>query len=264
MFPLVPFPSPQEVILFALILSRVAGIFAALPVFGGQRLPMHIKVIAVMMITLACFPSLKTTPPIMPGDAFGLGLLVLCEVMVGLTLAFITQVIFSAVEFCGQIIGMQMGFTMSQILDPTMGNQAQIISVMQTLLATLLFLSLNIHHLFIRSIVDSFSVIPIGGWHMSGEIINFIIRQTTDIFVIGVRLAAPVMVSLLMTSVALGIMSRAFPQMNIFMISMPLNIGIGFTILGSTILVFIHVLEVSFGQVKGHIDTLFRLMAKGG
>ena len=81
---------------------------------------------------------------------------------------------------------------------------------------------------------------------------------------IGIRLAAPVMVSLLLATVALGIMARAFPQMNIFIVSMPLNIGLGFLIMGGTLMIFFHVLEVSFGNLSGHIITLFRLMAKGG
>jgi len=264
MFPLLPFPSQREVIAFVLVLTRVAGIFAALPVFGGQRLPLQIRVVAVLMITLVTFPSLAVIPPVMPPDAFALGMLVLCEMAIGLALAFIAQIVFSAVEFGGQIVGMQMGLTISQIIDPTRGSQVQIMSVLQTLFATLVFLSLNIHHMFIRAIVDSFHIIPIGGWHLNGEIITFLVRRATDIFVIGIRLAAPVMVSLLLTSVALGVMARAFPQMNIFMISLPLNIGIGFVALGTTLMVYLHVLEISFGQVKGQIDTLFRLMTKGG
>ena len=264
MFPLLPFPSPREVIFFMLVLSRVAGIFAALPVFGGRRLPIRIKVVTVFMITLVCFPTLSIAVPETPTDVFSLGLLALSELMVGLTLAFITQIIFAAVEFSGQIIGMQMGFTISSIIDPSQGTQTQIMSVVQTLFATLMFLSMNIHHLFIRTIIDSFRVIPLGGWHLNGELLNFLIQRTADIFIIGIRLAAPVMVALLLTTVALGIMARSFPQMNVFMISMPLNIGLGLIILGMTLTIFFHVLEVSFGHLKGQIDTLYRLMAKGG
>ena len=264
MFPLLPFPSPQEVILFALVLSRVAGMFSALPVFGGKRLPLRIKVFTVVAITLTCFPILSLTPPDMPNDILTLGVLALREVMVGVTLSFITQILFSAVEYSGQIIGMQMGFTISSIIDPTSGNQTQIMSVMQTLLATLMFLSMNVHHMFIRSIVESFRIIPLGVWHLNGEIITFLTRATADIFVLGVRLAAPVMVALLLTSVTLGIMARAFPQMNVFMISFPLNIGIGFIVLGLTLVIFFHVLEVSFGSVRVQVETLLRLMAKGG
>ena len=264
MFPLSPLPSPREVIFFMLVLSRVAGIFAALPVFGGRRMPLRIKAVTVMMITLVCFPTLSVTPPQVPTDAFSLALLVFSEVMVGLTLAFITQIIFAAVEFSGQIIGMQMGLTISSILDPSQGTQTQIMSVIQTLFATLMFLSLNIHHLFIRAIMDSFKVIPLGGWHLSGELVNFLVMRTADIFIIGIRLAAPVMVALLLTTVALGVMARAFPQMNIFMISLPLNIGLGLLILGMTLTIFFHVLEVSFGNLSAQITALFRLMAKGG
>jgi flagellar biosynthetic protein FliR len=264
MFPLLPFPSPREVIYFMLVLSRVAGIFAALPVFGGRRMPIRVKVVTVFMITLVCFPTLSVTLPQQPSDAFTLALLAFSEIMIGLTLAFITQIIFAAVEFSGQIIGMQMGLTISSILDPSQGTQTQIMSVIQTLFATLMFLSLNIHHLFIRAILDSFRVIPLGGWHLSGELVNFLVMRTADIFIIGIRLAAPVMVALLLTTVALGIMARAFPQMNIFMISMPLNIGLGLIILGMTLTIFFHVLEVSFGQLNDQIIILYRLMAKGG
>lgn len=264
MFPLLPFPSPREVIFFMLVLSRVAGIFAALPVFGGRLMPLRIKAITVIMITLVCFPTLSVAIPQIPPDVFSFALLVFSEVMIGLTLAFITQIVFAAVEFSGQIIGMQMGMTISSILDPSRGTQTQIMSVIQTLFATLMFLSQNIHHMFIRAIMDSFRVIPLGGWHLNGELVNFLVMRTADIFIIGIRLAAPVMVALLLANVALGIMARAFPQMNIFMISMPLHIGLGLLILGMTLTIFFHVLQVSFGNLNGQIEALFRLMAKGG
>ncbi|MFA7403601.1 MAG: flagellar biosynthetic protein FliR [Pelobacteraceae bacterium] len=264
MYQLLPFTSPREVIFFMLVLSRVAGIFAALPVFGGRTLPLRIKVITILMITLVCFPALSVQMPQVPSDAFTLALLAFSEIMIGLTLAFITQIIFAAVEFSGQIIGMQMGLTISSIIDPSRGTQTQIMSVIQTLFATLIFLSLNIHHIFIRAIMDSFRVIPLGGWHLSGELLNFLVMRTADIFIIGIRLAGPVMVALLLTTVALGIMARAFPQMNIFMISLPLNIGLGLIVLGMTLTIFFHVLEVSFGNLKSQIEVLFRLMAKGG
>ncbi|HIJ94425.1 MAG TPA: flagellar biosynthetic protein FliR [Desulfuromonadales bacterium] len=264
MYPLFPFPSPREVIFFVLVLSRVAGIFAAMPVFGGRRLPLTIKAATVFMLALVCFPTLAVAMPEVPGDLFSLALLVLGEVMVGLTLAFITQIIFAAVDFSGQIIGMQMGLTISSIIDPSQGTSNQIMSVIQTLFATLTFLALNVHHLFIRAIIDSFRVIPLGGWHLRGELITVLVMGMADVFIIGIRLAAPVMVALLLTTVALGIMARAFPQMNIFMLSLPLNIGLGLIILAMTLTIFFHVLEVSFGRLGGQIETLFRLMAKGG
>ena len=265
MFPFVsPLPGPADVFLFALILCRIAGLFAAIPVFGGKRLPTRIKIIVVVSITLVCLPVLQLSAPPVPKDVFTIGLMVLKEILIGLTLAFITQVIFAAIEFSGQIIGMQMGFSIASVIDPSMGTQTQIMSVVQTLLATLFFLSLNIHHIFIRAIVDSFRIIPLGGWQMSEELINFLISVTADVFILGVRLAAPVMVTLLLTSVVLGVMARSFPQMNVFMVSFPLNIGLGFLVLGATLLLFFHVLELSFGALNNQVQMLFRLLAKGG
>ena len=264
MFPFVtPLPSPSDIFLFALILCRIAGLFAALPVFGGKSLPVNIKIVVVLAITLVCLPILRIAPPPVPKDAFGVGLMILREMLIGLTLAFVTQVVFSAVEFSGQIIGMQMGFSIASVIDPAMGNQTQIMSVMQTLLATLLFLSLNIHHVFIRAIIDSFNIIPLGGWQMNEALIRFLVRVAADVFILGIRLAAPVMVTLLLTSVVLGVMARAFPQMNVFMVSFPLNIGLGFMMLGATLLLFFHVLELSFGTLGGQVQMLFQLMAKG-
>ena len=265
MFPFVsPLPNQSDVFLFALVLCRIGGLFAALPVFGGRRLPSRIKVVAVFAITLVCFPILQINVPPLPSDAFTLGLLVMREMLIGLTLAFITQIIFAAVEFSGQIIGLQMGFSIASVVDPSMGGQAQIMSVMQTLLATLFFLSLNIHHVFIHAIVDSFAIIPLGGWAMSDSLIHFLVKAASDVFVLGIRLAAPVMVALLLTSVALGIMARAFPQMNVFMVSFPLSIGLGFMVLGMTLTIFFHVLEVSFGNLANQVTIIFRLLAKGG
>ena len=113
----------------------------------------------------------------------------------------------------------------------------------------LLFMTLGVHHVFIRAIVESYSLIPVGAWHMSGGLIHFLIAATSGLFVLGVKLAAPVMVSLLAAGVVLGIMARSFPQMNIFMISFPLNIGIGFLVLGFSLLAFSQTLDGCFRRV---------------
>lgn len=265
MFPFTsPLPSPADIFLFALVLCRIAGLFAAMPLLGGRRVPMRFKAAMVFGIATVTMPVLQLTPLPIPADMFGLGILVVKEMLVGVTLGFITQLIFAAVEFSGQIIGMQMGFSISQLIDPAQGNQAQIMSVMQILLASLFFLSLNIHHLFIQAIVDSFKVVPIAGWQMSEELIRFLVQVSSELLVLGIRIAAPVMVTLLLASVVLGVMARTFPQMNVFMISFPMKIGLGFIVLGSTLLIFFHVLEVSFGQLKQQIDTVYQLMSKGG
>lgn len=257
-----PFISLAQFTLFTLVMGRMAGIFAALPLFGGERVPRSIRAAAILSMTLVCFPILNLRGQTLPTDFISLFVMVISETLIGITLGITARALFGAVEFCGQMVGMQMGFSMSSLFDPAMGQQP-LMAVFQGLLASLLFLTMGVHHVFIKAMVESFSVIPLGGWHMSGELMTFLISTTSGIFVLGIKLAAPVMVSLLAATVMLGIMARAFPQMNVFMISMPLNIGVGFLALGLSLLVFMHTLEVSFGGLSRQIETVFRLLSQG-
>ncbi len=260
MFPLLPFINLNDVAFFALVLGRLAGIFSAIPMFGGERVPLMIRVAVILSMTLVCYPLLKMKAPQLPVDTLSIVILVIRETLIGISLGLLSQAIFAAVEFCGQLVGMQMGFSMASMFDPTMG-QVPLMSVFQVLLATLLFLTLNIHHIFIRAIIDSYSVIPPGNWHMSAGLMKYLIKVSGDIFVLGIKLAAPVMVTLLATGVVLGIVSRSFPQMNIFMVSMPLNVGVGLLMLGLSLLVFFHTLQNTFGLIDEQINVLFKLFS---
>lgn len=258
--PSLPFSTVYEFSFFTLVLGRVAGIFAATPIFGGKMVPMRVKAGIALAMTLLLYPVIRTKVPQLPVDSVSLVILVIRETLIGITLGLVSQAIFSAVEFCGQIIGMQMGFAIVSLFDPSQGTQTPILSVLQTLLATILFMALGVHHIFIRSIVESYQLIPPGSWHMSGELLKIVTSLISGIFVLGVKLAAPVMVSLLAATVLLGIMSRIFPQMNVFILSLPLNVGLGFLILGMTILSFMHSLEKSFSDIPFQIKTLFRVL----
>ena len=260
MFPLFPFPDMAEFSLFTLVLGRMAGLFSAIPLFGGKIVPARVKVATVFAMALVFFPVVRAKLPLLPTDSISLGLLTVREALIGLSLGLLSQVIFSAVEFCGQIIGMQMGFSAAAQFDPTMGTQVSIMSVVQNLLAILLFMALGMHHVFIRAIVESYEVVPVGAWHMSGGLLQFVIAATTGVFILAIKLAAPVMASLLAATVALGVMSRSFPQMNIFMISFPLNIGLGFVVLGVTLLVFFRTLGHAFDSLGQQIAVLFRFL----
>ena len=260
MLSLFHFPYPAEFTLFTLVLGRMGGLFSAIPLFGGKGVPARIKITIVFTMTLIFFPVVRAHLTRVPTDVLSLGLLVSREVLIGLSLGLLSQVIFSAVEFCGQFIGMQMGFTTASLFDPTMGTQVSVLSVLENLLATLLFMTLGMHHLFLRAIVDSYEVIPLGAWHMSPELLTFVVTTTGGIFVLAIKLAAPLMASLLAATVSLGVMARIFPQMNIFMMSFPLNIGLGFIVLGITVKVFFNILGSSFLSLSQQITTLMRLL----
>lgn len=254
-----PFATIDDFTSFALVLGRIAGIFAAIPLFGGRRVPLTIRGAAILAMSLVLFPVVSGHIRQMPHDTISLVVLIIRETMVGLTLSLLSQMIFAAVSFCGQMIGTQMGLSIASLLNPDIG-QVTVISNLQDLIATLLFLSLGIHHVFIRAIVESYSIVPVGAWHMSEGLIRTIVSATSGLFILAIKLAAPVMVALLLAGVMLGIMARSFPQMNVFMVSFPLNIGIGFIVLGFTLLAFSRTLAYAFNALPGQISLLFRLM----
>jgi flagellar biosynthetic protein FliR len=261
MFSLTSFATINDFTMFSLVLGRMAGILASIPIFGSKAVPMRIKATLIFAMTLLLYPTIKAHLPQLPADSISLGLLVVRETLIGLTLGIISQVVFAAVEFCGQLVGMQMGISIAALFDPNTQNNVPTMALFEGILAMLLFMALGVHHLFIRALVESYQVIPVGAWHMSGELLKFLIDSTTSIFLLGIKLAAPVMVALLATTVALGIMARTFPQMNIFMISMPLNIGVGFLILGLSLHVFLRTLQHGFGGMALQIKTLFKLLS---
>jgi flagellar biosynthetic protein FliR len=257
---LFPFLDMAEFSLFSLVLGRMAGLFSAIPLFGGKMVPARVKLATVFAMTLVFFPIVRAGLPQIPTDSVSLGLLMIREALIGVSLGLLSQVIFSAVEFCGQIIGHQMGFNAASLFDPAMGTQVSIVSVMLNLFGVLIFMVMGMHHVFIRAIVESYSVVPVGAWHISGGLLQFMIATTTGIFILAIKLAAPVMVSLLAATVALGIMARSFPQMNIFMISFPLNIGLGLMVMGITLMIFFRTLGHAFNGMGEQIAALFRLL----
>lgn len=259
--PSLPFATLDQMLVFTLVLGRVSGILAATPMFGGKLVPNRVKAALAFALALVLFPILIPKMPAVPTDIISFGLLMVKEALVGISLGLLSQIIFAAVEFCGLIVSTQMGLSISLQFDPTLGTQVSSISVFQNLLAMLLFLSLGAHHLYFSAIVESYQLLPVGSWQMSGDVLAFFTKAVGGIFVLGIKLAVPVMASLLAVTVMLGIMARVFPQMNVFMVSMPLNIGLGFLFLGLSLMAFVSSLEKAFGAIPEQIRTLMRLLA---
>lgn len=256
-----PLKALADLIPFALVLARVAGLFMAIPMFGARLVPNRVKAVLIFAMALLLFPIIRLQAIPAADDSLSLILLVVREALIGLTLGAISQFVFAAVEFSGQMVGTQMGISIAAQFDPTTQNNVPTMAIFEGVLATLIFLALDVHHFFIKGMVESYQLIPLGAWHVSGGLLKFLVQASTGLFVIAIKLAAPVSVALLATSVALGIVARSFPAMNVFMVSMPLNIGIGFLILGISLPVFLRVLQGSFGGFVNQMHTLFRLLA---
>ncbi len=240
-------------LVLALIFLRIATALALMPLFGYRGLPLPIKV------GLAAFLSLLLLPLVqLPADwnLRQTGLLsfiglAIPEIITGLLIGMVSNFIFYGVELAGQFLGIQMGFSIAQVMDPSMEEQVSIISQLQYLFATLIFLTFNGHHFLLEGLQQTFQAIPLGGVHLPSGIFALFVKLSGEIFVAAIKIAAPVMAALLISEVALGIIARTVPQMNIFLVGFPLKIGIGLIGLALTLPMFAYILEVLWKNFQG-------------
>ncbi len=217
---------------FLLVFIRVFAIIYSFPFLGGKNVPWQAKsglagVLSIIFLSL--IPAQR-----IPLNVWIIGIGVIKEFLIGFTLGFIIRLVFDGIQLGGQFIGYQMGFAIVNVIDPYSSNQVSIIAQFKTLLAILIFLTINGHYILIAAIKKSFLLVPILGWSLKGPLTSQILRLTGNIFAIGLKIAAPVLVTLIFTHIALALVARTMPQINVFIVGFPLEIGVGFFILGAS------------------------------
>jgi flagellar biosynthetic protein FliR len=208
-------------------LTRILGLIAIAPPFGNNSVPIRVKLMLGILLTLIVAPTL---PPLSNADPLSLtGMLILAQqFVIGIAMGFIIRVIFAGLEMAGEIMGLTMGLGFATFFDPNTKGHSSAISQLLVLITTLLFLSLNIHHYMFRALIESFYTIPISTSLSMGFSPMKIAVWGEEIFKIGVLISLPVVAALLITNIALGILTRAAPQLNLFGIGFPITIGAGF------------------------------------
>lgn len=224
---------------FALVLTRVSSFLLVLPVFGSKTIPMQIKAAAAVLLSL----FFCTTAPlgIDPAHISTLGaiLLLVGEAIYGLALGLIVAVLFSVVQLSGHVIEQQMGLTMAEIINPLTDEEVGPLASLLEMIFLLLFLSANGHHLFLLILSKSYSVFPAGTIPTLGILVSGVIETGSVMFVASLRLAAPMMAAFLILVVALALLARLIPEMDIFFISMPVQVALGL-FLTATFLPFVN------------------------
>jgi len=254
---LIPLPQFQA---FLLCLARVMALVTPIPVFAGTQSSTQIKIGLAVATSLLLFPSMAPHTPKVAFTLIEFGLLIVNEVLLGAIIGLVAQLVFAAVSFGGTVIGYQMGFAAANIFDPQTTQQLSLMSQFINILALLVFLSLDIHHFFFRAIVESYVLLPPGHLDFSQGAIPELMRMASQMFVLGVKFSAPVLSLLLIANLVLGILARVFPQLNVFMLSFPLNIGIGFLVIGLTLTATFTTLRREFDTMGENIFNLFQLL----
>jgi flagellar biosynthetic protein FliR len=211
---------------FALILTRISAFLLVLPVFGWQVVPVRLKAALAIFLSLFFY---TVTPQAAPPEVSVLAAIVLLagEAAYGLALGLIVMLLFSAVQISARIIEQQMGLTMAEIVDPVTGEEASPLSTLLETIFVLLFLSANGHHLFLLILSKSYAAFPPGTVPTIGVLAGGVIETGSAMFIACLRLAAPMLAAFLLLMVALALLARLVPEMNILFVSMPVQVALG-------------------------------------
>ena len=217
---------------FIFPLARILAMIASSPVLGNRQTPVRIKVGLSVLLTIVIAPNIATMPQVAVGSPQGL-LIMIQQIIIGVAMGFTISMIFSAVEMAGEIAGLQMGLGFASFYDPINAIHSAIIAQWLGLIAILAFLAINGHLYMISALAESFQTLPIGSM-MSAQGFNGVAHWGASIFAYALQISLPILAALLITNIALGILTRAAPQLNIFAVGFPITLAIGFFVLALT------------------------------
>jgi len=249
-------------IIFLLILVRMSSIFVITPVFGRSELPAYLKIGLAFFCSYTMLPLLGNVS-VEYTNLFSFSAIVAKEFLVGIVIGYVSFLVFSALFMAGMLIDTQIGFGMVHVLDPTTHSQVPLTGNFIYILTTMLLLAMDGHHVLLSALYKSYSILPINGFEFTEAMVNNITTIFSDVFLIGFKISIPIFAAMLLSEVSLGILSRTVPQMNVFVVGMPMKIGIGLITLYLMLPIFIQIMTVTFDRMYGYIYLIIRSMAKG-
>ena len=243
---------------FLLIFVRISGIFMMAPIFGSRNVAGRIKAALALIITYIIFPLIFDTNTVIPEQFLSYFFMVIGELIIGLILGFISSLVFSAIQMAGHLLDMQIGFGIVSMIDPLSGQQAPLVGNFKYILALIVFLATNGHHVLLSALFSSFKLIPVTGMVVNVAIAKFVIDIIGSMFILALKICLPILVAIVLTDMALGILARTMPQMNIFVVGVPGKIIVGIFVLSIGLPFYIFFLELAF---DGMYKNIFRILS---
>ncbi len=241
---------------FSFSLIRIFFILISAPFFGSRSVPIALRVGLSIFLALIITP-ISHSAIVLPETAIGLVIGIIKETLIGLAIGLIVRLVFSSLEIAGHVTGMQMGFAVAMVIDPQTNTQLSVLSQFYNLTGILLFFAMNGHLIFISAIKKSFDLIPAFGFHLTGNLMEGLGALAGGMFTVSLQLAAPMMVALLLANIAMGVLARTVPQMNIFLIGFPITITLGIVTMLFSLPFVVSVLRGIYLDLFNNIIDLF-------
>ncbi|WP_243289863.1 flagellar biosynthetic protein FliR [Bacillus sp. FJAT-47783] len=247
---------------FLLIVTRIASFMVTIPLFSYRTIPNQLKI--GIAFYLAFIMTMTLDLPTIPLNEQFL-LLLMKEAMIGLLIGLAAYIIFSAIQIAGSFIDFQMGFAIASVIDPQTGVQSPLIGQLFNVMAMLFLLSTNAHHLLIEGMLNSFLFVPID--HLTqlfhtGEMIQVMIKSFNSMFIIAFQMAFPIVGALFLVDVALGIIARTVPQLNVFVVGLPIKIGVSFLMILLVFSAIFFVMQELIEYMIEFTNTLLQLLGE--
>lgn len=234
---------------FLMVLARISAAIVAMPLFGARGVPAQAKIGLAVLLSLIVLPLQSTPTMLLPSSLLVVASLIGSEVLVGITIGIAVTIAFHALEMGSTLVGVQMGFGMASVLDPTSGEQIGSLDQFYKLLVTLVFFAVNGHLIVVQGLLNSFDVVPPGTADLSLIAGDRVIPFFASLFVVAIRITLPVVGALLLTDVAMALVGRTVPQMNLLIVGFPVKIGVGLLVLVAALPVLVSFMGAVFGRV---------------
>lgn len=246
---------------FLLLLGRLSGLFLSAPIFSSRQIPGRIKVFVLVLLSATLSYVIPVnTAGVIENSAMFLAAMVV-EIVVGYTIGLVAYIVFGAIQLAGQLMDMQMGFGIVNVVDPLSGTQIPLMGNLIQTLALLMYLAIDGHHYLLQALIQSYQVIPVLGFHLSPSFFELLMTLAIQMFVIAVKIAAPIIIAILAADIAMGFIARTVPQMNVFIVGLPLKILVGLVALMVMIPVYLWLFDVLFSRFFTYLDQI--IMAVG-
>ncbi len=253
---------PAQFRAYLLVLLRISIFLFMLPFYSSTVFPDRLKMGFALVVSLLLYPVVDVDITRFPMNAVSTGLLILAEAIIGITLGLCIRMFFASVQLAGQIIGFQMGYAMINVVDPQSGGNVSIMDQLGYWVCIIVFLLLNGHHIIFLAAIDSFKIVPVGFFMMHEAIPEKVIEIGAQLFLLSVKIGAPVIVSLAFVSVAFGLIAKFSPQMNVMIVAFPLQIVTGLILFGLVFQIIVIVTRVYVSDLKGLL--MYFLFYMGG
>ncbi len=241
---------------FVLIFLRVSTMLFVFPVFSAPQIPQLLRLGFGLIIAFLLYRTVPTVH--LSPDLYGLALAGASQVVLGLIVGFVASLVFTGIEFAGQLIDLQIGFAVANVINPTTQQNITIIGEFQLAIATLVFLATNSHYLLLEGIAGSFNLLPLPYINLDPGVAGNVTLFFTQAFLIVFKIAAPVVIALFLTNIALAFMARVAPQMNVFVVGLPIQVGVGLIVMAFSIQLLGTVGPQLFATVAQQMDAVMR------